>query len=63
MVISIKDFMEQFDFSENAINELKQRSFNKKTNRYKKCSITIYRGKVKYCGNWKIDFNEGICWL
>lgn len=64
-MISIKEFMEEFDISDEDINELQKNSFNKKTGKYRSCYVKVYRekGGIRFCGIWSINFNNGYCYL
>lgn len=64
-MLTIKEFKEKFDFSDEAINELKKNSFNKKTGKYRSCYVEVYRGtgSIRFCGIWSINFNNGYCYF
>lgn len=65
MRLSIEQFRERFDFSERAIQGLKESHYNQAKGYYNTFTIDVYRGEgcLDFKGRWVIDFNRGYCWL
>ena len=62
MRLTIEQFRKKFNFSEMAIEGMKE-SHLSKNGGYYKFNLDVYRGDgcLEFKGTWLIDFNEGYC--